>query len=91
MEAGKKVANVKTTKDIEEDVRKRTTKKDDIHKFYRIVNILEQDKDMLGILGTFMDYGLDAIKILSASVVDGNGEGYDPKKRKLRNSDNIGI
>ena len=55
------------------------------------MRILEQDKDMLGLLGTFMGYGLDAIKIYSATVVDGNNEDYDPKKRKLRNSDNIGI
>ena len=98
-----KVANVKTTKDIEEEVRKRIIKKDDRDKFNKIVRVLEQDKDMLGLLGTFMGYGLDAIKIYSATVVDGNGEGYDdspesrmlrkydPKKRKLRNSDNIGI
>ena len=57
-----KVANVKTTKDIEEEVRKRTIKKDDRDKFNKIVRILEQDKDMLGLLGTFMGYGLDAIK-----------------------------
>ena len=86
-----KVANVKTTKDIEEEVRKRIIKKDDRDKFNKIVRVLEQDKDMLGLLGTFMGYGLDAIKIYSATVVDGNGEDYDPKKRKLRNSDNIGI
>ena len=49
-----KVANVKTTKDIEEEVRKRIIKKDDRDKFNKIVRILEQDKDMLGLLGTFM-------------------------------------
>ena len=86
-----KVANVKTTKDIEEEVRKRIIKKDDRDKFNKIVRILEQDKDMLGLLGTFMGYGLDAMKIYSATVVDGNNEDYDPNKRKLRNSDNIGI
>ena len=97
------VANVKTTKDIEEEVRKRIIKKDDQTKFFKMVRLLRQDEDVNGLIEMFLSYGFDALKIYSATVVDGKGEGYDdspesrmlrkydPKKRKLRNSDNIGI
>ena len=46
---------------------------------------------MNNLISIYIGYGLDAVTIYSATEVEGNGEDYDPKKRKLRNSDNIGI
>ena len=58
---------------------------------YKIMRVLSQAKDIDALIEMFLSYGFDAIKIYSATAVDGDGEGYDPKNRKLRNSDNIGI
>ena len=86
-----KTVNVKTTKDIEEDVRKKIIREDDRDKFNKIIDILSQDFEMKEVINRFIGYGLEAVKIYSATEVEGKGEDYDPKKRKLRNSDNIGI
>ena len=84
-------ANIKATKAIEDEVKKRIIRDDNRDLFYKMIDILSQDDDIAEYRNTFMGYGLDALKILSATVVDSKGEEYSPRKRNLRNADNVGV
>ena len=85
-------ARVKTTKYIEEQVKKRINRSDDLRTFKKVVKILSEDDDIATYLHTknMIQY-IDGIIIYSADIVDGNPKDQKPEERNLRHAQNIGV
>ena len=85
-------AHVKTTKYIEEQVKKRINKVDDIRTFKKVISILMKDDDISDYLikQDMLKY-VDGIVIYSADIVDGDPREHNPRERNLRNAQNIGV
>ena len=85
-------AHVKTTKYIEEQVKKRINRIDDKKTFKKVLDIVAKDDDIADYLHTkqMIKY-IDGIIIYSADIVDGDPREHNPRGRDLKNAQNIGV
>ena len=85
-----KHAGVKTGRWIEELVKKRIFRLYDKNLFKKVIKTLAQDDDIARHYKTMKHY-IDAVVIYDADTVEGDIKDYDPKKKNLKNANNIGI
>ena len=85
-------AHVKTTKYIEEQVKKRISRIGDKKTFKKVLDIVAKDDDIADYLhAKHMIKYVDSIIIYNADIVDGNPKDHKPEERNLRNAQNIGV
>ena len=58
--------------------------------FKKVIKTLAQDDDIARHYKTMKHY-IDAVVIYDADTVEGDIKDYDPKKKNLKNANNIGI
>ena len=85
-----KYAGVKTGRCIEELVKKSIFRLHDKNLFKKVIKTLAQDDDIAEQYKTQKHY-IAAVVIYEADRVEGYIKDYDPKKKNLKNTNNIGI
>ena len=83
-------AGVKTGRCIEELVKKRIFRLRDKNLFEKVIKTLAQDDDIAEHYKRQKRH-IDAEVIYEADTVEGDIKDYDPKKKNLKNANNIGI